>query len=59
MICSDGFRHLITEEEFCKIMVPENLQTEKELQDAAVYCTELNKSRLEKDNISVVLVKIC
>ena len=59
MVCSDGFRHLITEEEFCKIMAVNRMNTEKDLQNAAIYCTELNKSRLEKDNISVILIKIC
>lgn len=57
MICSDGFRHLITEDEFVKLMSPDKLRTEKDMQDAAVYCTELNKSRQEKDNISVLLLK--
>lgn len=59
MICSDGFRHLITEEELIKIIGPDKLGTEKEMQDAALYCTELNKSRQEKDNISVILIKTC
>lgn len=59
MVCSDGFRHVITEEEFMKIMAPDKLNTEKDLQNAAVYFTELNKSRQEKDNISVILLKTC
>lgn len=59
MVCSDGFRHVITEEEFCKIIDPAKMNTEKELKDAAVYCTELNKSRQEKDNISTLLLKVC
>lgn len=59
MICSDGFRHLISDEEFYKLMNPEQLKTEKNMQDAAVYCTELNKSRQEKDNISVILIRTC
>ncbi len=59
MICSDGFRHVIKEEEFVKMMAPEKVNTEKELQNAAVYFTELNKSRQEKDNISVILLKTC
>ena len=57
MICSDGFRHLITEEEFVKIINPEKLTTERAMQDAAIYCTELNKQRKETDNISVILIK--
>ena len=56
---TDGFRHVITEEEFYKLMNPEKMETERALKDAAVYCTELNKSRQEKDNISVVLLKVC
>ncbi len=59
MLCSDGFRHLITDEEFGKILDPSKLTTEKSMQDAAVYCTELNKQRKENDNISVVLIKTC
>lgn len=59
MICSDGFRHVITEEEFVKVIAPDKIKEEKDLQNAAVYFTELNKSRQEKDNISVILMKTC
>lgn len=59
MICSDGFRHVIAEEEFVKLMAPDKIKEEKDLQNAAVYFTELNKSRQEKDNISVILLKTC
>ena len=59
MLCSDGFRHVITEEEFYKLIDPEKMETERALKDEAVYCTELNKSRQEKDNISVILLKVC
>lgn len=59
MLCSDGFRHLITIEEFRKVIVPAKLTNEDEMRDAAVYFTELNKSRQEKDNISVILQKVC
>lgn len=57
MLCSDGFRHVITPVEFAKILVPRNMTSEKALKDAAVYCTELCKSRQEKDNISVAFVR--
>lgn len=56
-LCSDGFRHVITEEEFTKLLKPEKMQDEKALRDMAVYCTELNKQRRETDNISVILIK--
>ena len=48
-----------TKEEFEKLMEPKKMDTEKALKDVAVYCTELNKSRQEKDNISVILLKVC
>ena len=59
MLCSDGFRHLITTEEFRKVIVPTRFSNEDEMRDAAIYFTELNKSRQEKDNISVILLKVC
>ena len=48
-----------SKEEFEKLMEPKKMDTEKALKDVAVYCTELNKSRQEKDNISVILLKVC
>lgn len=58
VLCSDGFRHLITDKEFMKILSPNVLKDEKTMRDAAIYCTELNKQRKENDNISVVIIKI-
>lgn len=58
LLCSDGFRHVITEEEFMKILDPQSMSTEKAMKDAAVYCTELNKQRRESDNISVIIIKV-
>lgn len=58
VLCSDGFRHLITDEEFMKILNSQSLKDEKSMRDAAIYCTELNKQRKETDNISVVIIKI-
>lgn len=57
VLCSDGFRHLITDEEFMKILNPALLKDEKAMRDAAIYCTELNKQRKENDNISVIIIK--
>ena len=70
---ADGKRHVVLcggtgclsshsreiKEEFEKLMEPKKMDTEKALKDVAVYCTELNKSRQEKDNISVILLKVC
>lgn len=57
MLCSDGFRHHITPEEIYSLMNPGTLKNEKNMRDAAIYCTELNKQRNETDNISVILVR--
>ncbi len=58
LLCSDGFRHVVTQEEFMKIIKPRDLSSEQEMKDAAVYCTELNKQRRENDNISVIITKV-
>ncbi len=58
LLCSDGFRHVITTDEFMKIIRPQQVRTEQEMKDAAIYCTELNKQRRENDNISVIITKV-
>ena len=58
LLCTDGFRHVVTQDEFMKIIKPRSLSSEQEMKDAAVYCTELNKQRRENDNISVIITKV-
>lgn len=58
MLCSDGFRHIISEAEIYERLNPYILVDEKAMMDNAVYLTELNKYRLEQDNITVVLVRV-
>lgn len=57
MLCSDGFRHIISETEIYDNLNPFVLENEQIMHDRAVYLTELNKSRQERDNITVALVK--
>lgn len=57
MICSDGFRHEITPDEIYQALNPILLTNEAVMQNNARYLIELVKSRQEKDNISVVLIK--
>ncbi len=57
MLCSDGFRHIITSDEIFERLNPYVLVDEKAMTDNAVYLTELNKYRQELDNITVLLVK--
>lgn len=57
MLCSDGFRHVISTEEFVKYLNPTLLQDKKQIEEVAEQLTELNKNRREEDNISVILVR--
>ena len=57
MLCSDGFRHIITEEEFWNGLNPSVLISEEAIKQNLEYFTELNKSRREEDNISSVAIK--
>ncbi len=56
-LCSDGFRHLINNEEIYDKLQPGVLSSEAQIQANIQYLIELNKSRFEEDNISVALVK--
>ena len=58
MQCSDGFRHMVTPEELVQYLNYSALTNEQTMLDNAVYLTELNKSRRETDNITVLLVKV-
>lgn len=57
LLCSDGFRHIITEQEMFEQFDPKRHQNEEMLNKSAVYLTDLNKYRNEKDNISVIVVR--
>lgn len=57
MLCSDGYRHVITVDEFYSRLNPKLLKTKESMHEAAVYFTELNKARNETDNISVALIR--
>ncbi len=57
MLCSDGFRHEITESEMYESLNPINLMNKNAMHNNVKYLIEQAKSRGEKDNISVVLIK--
>ncbi len=57
MLCSDGFRHEITEAEMYESLNPINLMNKDAMHNNAKYLIEQVKSRGEKDNISVLLIK--
>lgn len=57
MLCSDGFRHEITEAEMYESLNPNNLTNKTAMHSKVKYLIEQVKSRNERDNISVVLIK--
>lgn len=57
LLCSDGFRHKVTEEEIERSLRKENPVTETQLEDVASFLVELNKERKEKDNITCVMAR--
>lgn len=58
MLCSDGFRHVISPEEIRETFHPVNLMNKKAMHGNARYLIEQAKARKERDNISVILVKV-
>lgn len=58
ILCSDGFRHELSESEIYESLNPINLVNEEAMHSNAKYLIELVKQRNEKDNISVILIKL-
>jgi len=58
LLCTDGFRHLLTDEEIYANTNPIAVRAEEEMKKRIIYLTDLNKYRREKDNISSILVRV-
>ncbi len=58
MLCSDGFRHELSNKELYEALKPEKLSEKDNMHEAAKKLIHLVKERNEKDNISVVLIKV-
>lgn len=57
MLCSDGFRHKITEEEIFESFYPGGIHTPEDIERKGKHLIAMVKARIEKDNISVVAIK--
>ena len=57
MLCTDGFRHEISEREMVENLNPDVLRNKDIMQKNARYLIDQIKLRQEKDNISVILIK--
>lgn len=56
MLCSDGFRHHVTETEMLEYLIPQTDAYISWLKEANESLIELNKQRGETDNISVITI---
>lgn len=57
MLCSDGFRHEISNQEIHECFLPERLTNKEDMKNSIQYLIELNKERKETDNITAVLIR--
>ena len=58
MMCSDGFRHQITENEILAVLNPVYCVSESEMESRLASLIEINKARKEVDNITAIMVKV-
>lgn len=58
MLCCDGFRHVVTPQEFYQAFRPDVLTDRSIMEQKLKEITELNLARGETDNISAILVKL-
>lgn len=57
MICSDGFRHEITDSEIYAYLNPDSVFEANDIKNNLRYLTDLNKERMERDNITAIAIK--
>ena len=57
MLCSDGFRHVLTEKEILKELSPSKVRTKKVMQTKLRQLIDTVKKRDERDNISAAIFR--
>jgi len=57
MLCSDGFRHKITENEIHAVLNPIMCRDEYDMESRLTNLIEMNKKRNETDNITAIMLK--
>ena len=57
MLCSDGFRHEISNDEIYTYLNPDIMTSEAQMKQNMDYLIETDKMRQERDNISVVSIR--
>lgn len=56
LLCSDGFRHKLSDEEIKEILTTHKLDSENKMTEIIHNMINLNMKRKEKDNISAILI---
>ncbi len=57
MLCSDGFRHEITDDDMYYYFKPQSMTNNENMRMNELTLIELNKQRAERDNISVITIR--
>lgn len=57
LLCCDGFRHVIDQEEFCRFFDPAAMKSEAEMKRALPGVVDEIKRRGERDNISAIMIR--
>lgn len=57
MLCTDGFRHEISEEEIYAYLNPNNMLNSENMKQNMTALIEINKQRNERDNITVLSIR--
>lgn len=57
MLCSDGFRHVLTEDEIYEKFNPAKMNSSEDMKQSSEYLIDIVKKRNERDNITVALLK--
>lgn len=57
LLCSDGFRHVINPDELYQALMPAVATEVQTMKTNLMQLTELNKQRMETDNISAILIR--
>lgn len=57
LLCSDGFRHVISEEKLTETLLPSHLTSKEQIGRRIKEIADYSKRRGEKDNISAIVIK--
>ena len=58
LLCSDGFYHELGQEELAQDLDPARLADRQGMEESARYLIERVRERGERDNISVILIRV-